>query len=366
MYADVRELLEPGFLSCAVDVGTTRLVMRSLDKADTHVSAHMVRPDSDWRVWPITMSLWVVDGLEISRNDSEARRYLSRLVSHLPGSAKEKLCSVLIGFHSRMQKAISAVSAFVLEEDSRRLWKSVRDKSGGIRNRYRFGENGSSVQTAWAAWNEMEDSDEEEERQWMHVKMTIAPHAPKYVKKVSSADAQRLGKERSRRSALLDAIYFAWMGIEGVASSLSDDRIAYVHRATTDEDLQAEMDRWKRGEEDAHDAVVREYKDNIRKGFEAKRAERAKAWDMASADSSEDDQGLVAYTSDQLDSLISGKPNVRFLADGNQEEVFDRFIAREPSSTELEIRDGAVVPVAPDKPDDSLDEAISRRRPTME
>lgn len=372
-YADVEALISPGFLSHSVTIDRTPLCLRTLSPGDMFLlRARMNADHLSWKVHAVSASVWMANGINLLEHRGVESRVLEA-IRNLPATALDILFSIVIGLFSRQDRACQAVESYCYEYSSRYHWRSLNGRSfaehAGVPGVERLGSN--NIQRMWTAFNVFEDRRELEDVQWEGFKLVASAMSPNGIKKLDSRDQQRRRQEAQRRQTVQDRFFFWSLKL---LRSLSPQRKAQITFDPTfsksTEDLEEEMRRWVSGEEDWHDKVVRQYKQQVIDRLEARQAEQAR---IRSAVQSEmalrgEDLGpstaLTGYTPDQLAGLLKdrqpGPATVRLVDEGSyqKEYVYDKYLKRAPDPGRLRA-DGDHVVVAGQP---NLNETIAQRR----
>lgn len=383
IYADVEDLVSPGFLIHDVLIGGVAFSLRSLQPGDLKLLRHRVglsRKINVWKEWTVASSVWMVDGQPLLESPDAVVR-VRRTLRRLPNRLLDILFSLCMGLLHRVEQATPLVEAYCYEPYSRSLWKALRgympsdEQITGIPGTHRLGLN--TVQRIWLIYNEAEDNQEEWLQQWAAAKFVASAHNPKGVKKVSRQDESARKSEKTRRERVIDETYLK------VTGRLPNDKgKPRLYRAVTADDLVDEMQRWVAGEKDYHDVVVEAYKEKIRQRFEeekqAKLAEEAaRQAAYIEAQGREDGepvviQPLVGYTLDQLAEIRGGEPFRRgsvVYDNSNAAYVYQKYVEKDIEAGALQTDGKAKAvprqPMPSEDDENSLQERVRRRRMTM-
>lgn len=367
-YDDVGALLNPGFISATMSVGGTRIALRTLSPGDLFLlkSRASGLPEGDWQHWAIASSIWMVDGYNLL----EERNYTPRLydmVRRLPRQVRRILYSTVIGLFSRAEKAGEGVESYLYEESSRSRWRMMgKTKFGahlGVPGSESLGSN--FVQQIWTAFNQVEDERFASERQWDGFKLVASTHAPKGVQKMDTKDKQRSREEDARRQSVMDRYYYYRAGLvdeEGYRKDRNRDlEGAVIHQPKTADQLSDEMRRWVEGDQDQHDMIVENYKNQITARREAEGLEREQRRVALQEeltrreDADMEPMQMVAYHPDQLAQILAdrkaGSGRGRRVYDdsrGKTERYVTNFLVKEQRRGQLKKdREGRVLDADP-------------------
>ena len=352
LYEDVDTLISVGFLSQALSVKGTSVAMRSLGPGDIFLLKARVGAGSDfeWKLWALAQSIWVLDGMVLLGEPNVVPRVVSTL-RLLPRNTLDIFFQVLMSLFSRQNKAMDATEAFCYEASSRFLWRTFGQhhpaSHSGVPRVETLGSN--HVQRMWTFFNEVEDQRSRDDSMWEGFKLTVSAQAPKGVKKIDERDKSLKEQEQRRRQGVLDRFFYKSMGI------FIEDSTTRTSYSKSVEDLEDEMYRWVAGIEDAHDVIVREYKQAIVSRYEqeqrdreeklqALRAERERIQDALGPMSS----SLVGYTPEQLKLLLQdrkvGHSGVSFLPESpSRDYLYKKYLERAPDPGVLRPVDGRLV-----------------------
>jgi hypothetical protein len=150
------------------------------------------------------------------------------------------------------------VEAFSYEQESRTLWytqgRSLNDNPFG-----RF----NGIQGIWRLYNLYEDMREDYEASWNNTKFLGSAFSPKGLKKIYEKDKQQKRSDKANREKVIREGIAKYAG-NYVEESEETQRTPIMVSAKTEKELMEEYHRWVRGEKDAHDLLVEEYKQKIK------------------------------------------------------------------------------------------------------
>lgn len=388
IYADVRELIVPGFLSHPFSIKGARFVMRTLDSADWHLLKYRTHGATvrEWKAWAIASSIWMANGIVVNSDEDDLFE-LSQMCLTLPQSVLDDLHGILAGLMRRMRTAGERVEAFCYESESRHLWGSDGANVMG-RAEYRgLTRARNPIVTLWVYFNQYEDDWEEKTYSWDLAKFIAGPHAPKGIKKLDTKDKEQARLLRERRQRIMDRVYYEAKGVlskekkEG-PPKLKGKFLEY-REAHTEAELQNEMRMWVAGEKDEHDAVVDHFKSRIKTEREGRvRHEQERREQLVQA---MEDEGLnpmvpvplVGEAGQKfLDRMKSRMPGTSRIVTPTHNRAYEKYIKNNPEVGTLEVdEDGRIIQHGntdphllemmrkPD-PRGSLQEDVENQRPT--
>lgn len=287
-YEDLIRIIENGHLSTTIRIRGTPITIRSLSSDDFDFIQRSY--SRDWRHWVVARSITQIKGVtsldthEVASMLAKASPYLSLMLYRLQDCLLQ-----------RARTALDGLQAFLYESRSRQMWAQT--------GKGRYINPSHIAQKVWVAANIVEDTRLEEEMLWNLTKSSISPHAPKALKKINAQDEARSEKERNRRQSVMDDYYYLRTGV----ITHSHRRNDVLSNIPTRGSLQEDFERWVKGEEDSHDAAVRQYKETILQGIEAEREYRRRQIEEARKEVGERESVIIGYTAEQVDTLFKDR-----------------------------------------------------------
>jgi hypothetical protein len=373
LYDDVETLIDFGFLSQNLVINDVVVSLRSLNPGDQFLLRHRVHNagHDEWRVQAIAASIWMVAGHNLL-GESAAIPMMVKILRNMPPNGRDILFNVVLGLFDRTGKAVEAVESYAYEKMSRYKWRTMGGQSFGEYSGVpSLGTN--NVQRMWTFFNTIEDQRIADDVLWDGFKLTASATSPKGVKKIDAHDRQQRQRELDHRQSIQDQFFYT---VKGVVKPVKEGErnLDGPHMGPkTADDLVDEMQRWVSGDDDWHDAIVREYKQRVSENFERHKAEsaaRAAALAAAREEVSDVPQPLVGYTPEQLAVILGernpGPPGVRQVG-GNEGQVreylYTKYIDRPADPGALKVEDGRMKvmgQVGKERPD--LDQQIANRQ----
>lgn len=332
LYADLEEMLVPGFVSQPLSIAGVQWSIRSLFPGELMCLRHRIggaRSDRVWKEWLVSTATWMVGG-QILLEDVNAPVRLHRTIQQLPNAALDALFSLFIAQRNRATNAARRLEAFCYEDTSRSQWRMSgrgtpsREDLSGVFGTSRLGMNG--IQRVWTSFNLAEDDRLKWQQEWAAAKLVASATNPKGVRKISQRDESQQKMEEERRQRVMDLMYF-----EATGHRLSEETGQVTYRSVSPEELVEEMHRWVRGEKDEHDLIVDAFKDQIRSAVENQRKQHQER--MAALERIEEEyvgDSVVGYTREQMEELGLGAPkaSTRKVIDGSHAgRLYDKFLA---------------------------------------
>lgn len=376
MYADLCELLAPGFLSASIDLEGHRYSLRSLSQNDLFFLRKYVNDnDPSWRLHLISHSIWMVDGVPLLEDATLAHRVV---YDHLKNSSRvltRAMMGTVLGFFSRMREANQYLEAYLYEEDSRRMWGGLGHGAhplwvkSSIPGTDKLGLN--SLQSAWISWNQSVDVREEQEYLWSNTKVMVSLQSHKAYESLTSKDKARDDREEARRQTAKEKAYQRFL--HGDAENLEESESARATRTLTNEELEEEMRRWISGDMDRHDLIVESYKNRIRQEQEERERQKEELMqELRSRRESEEEAlgtpkpTLTAVSPEQIAEMFKGaKSGAKFITEADPvSRTFNRYLRNPVNPGNLSVDSlGHIVEAAPViKEPVSLNDQIASRK----
>lgn len=363
VYADVEELLFPGYLSETVVAAGVSVSVRTVFPSEYHYirtrATNFVYP-YEWKCLYVAHTVWEVDGHVVGA-DFGVRRGLYDLVRSWPGAVLDAVYATVSKVRDRIADASEKLEAYCYEDRSRTRWRMGNRRCPSDEGPPWVGGLGSNqIQRAWVGYNLAEDDRLRWENDWYAAKTITSSMVPKWVKQVTDRENARWQTEEERRK---DVMNRARTG--AVDPGVPEGMVVQRHR--TNDDLVEQMKRWRRGELDDHDRVVQGYKEGIKRRHEEARVahERRMAdLERAAAEMPSDAPSLVGYTPDQLAEMGRSAPErTRRIFDASHPgRLYDRYLS-------TDIRIGGLRPDGKggdiDDPRPPISDALVGRRVTM-
>lgn len=355
IYGDIYELISPGFLSQKVTILGNSFVLRSLMPRDSFLLKYRLDSKSlrSLKTWTVAASLWMINGINLlpnSHNDHE----IYELVELLPYKIVNTLYLHCVRLYDRVSKALFLSDAFFYEDVSRSLWKQIHRNFGaesGIPGADSLGLN--YIQKKFIAYNELEDLRYELKNQWEGFKLVARTNQPDAIKKLSEAEERQDEQRHNQKLARMDLYYYYVNQIISDAefNSYLEGVTPQYYAQKSDEDLIDEYKNWVTGVKDDHDLVVDSYKQRIldeKIRVEDMYRQYREALKSQEASQPNFTPKLVAYTPDQLDSILKdrqqGRPEVKTII-SSQNDYLDIYL--DPKNykmpDEMKIIDGKIV-----------------------
>lgn len=302
-YSDVQELIVPGFLSQKVTIGGTRISLRSPNPGDFYLTKHRADFNSDsknWICWMLASLTWMIDGHVVLGQPNIAPE-IYKMYRKMGAESIACLMSIATGLFSRLDKGVKAISSFCLEDTSRFLWKQcggvlpASPSVTGVPGSDQIGLN--SVQKIWITFNLLEDQKTKDLAAWSYAKFVASASNPKGVKRLDGSEQARVQREKDVRQEERDIFYYRAVGVLDENNLLSDGS-KLMKQASSREELVDEYQRWVLGDDDFHDMVVRQYKENLIAKYSKEKEERES--EIQSIRESDYDMGAVSSMPDKL------------------------------------------------------------------
>lgn len=385
VYADVRKFINPGFLSDTICLGDFTFSVRSFFPSDRNLLEHLYKHfrSTSWRVVYISASVWMVNGLPLFTYGRSVYRYLIQALNRLSVSQINLIFYQVLGLNYRYYNSLDYIEAFLYEHESTELYENTlgsipcSDEIIGIEGVSKLGM--TLHQSIWFKWNQSETQRLKNDYLWSLSKIVISPHAPKMYKSMDAQDKTRAKDLNAKRSSVRDQAYYRFKGVLDSKNNLKGTQkkansvVHGVSMARSVEELQDEMRRWLEGEEDFHDKIVNQFKQEMKEGYRLKAQERQRALEQARLEIAEREAltgqkapPIVGYTLDQLSEEYGSKlqnSTTRVQPTSYKfQHIHDHFLAREPTPDGLSVNK---TPQEDDSERPDINELIANRQFTM-
>lgn len=383
VYVDVREFINPGFLSDVICVGDLSVSVRSFFPSDRKILEHLYKHfrSTSWRVIYISASVWMVNGLPLFTYGRSVYRHLVQALNRLNVSQINLIFYQVLGLNYRYSNSLDYLESFLYEYESTNVYENIlgslpcSDEVVGLEGVSKLGLN--LYQSIWFKWNKGDTQRIKNDYLWSLSKIIVSPHAPKMYKSMDSQDKARVKDMKATRSSVQDRAYYRFKGVLDSEDHLIGTQrkvnsvVQGVSMARSVEELQDEMGRWVEGVEDAHDKIVNKLKQEMRDGYLKRNQERQKAILDArreisdrEAETGQKVPPIVGYTLDQLSEEYGSKiqNSTTRIQNVSQkfQHIYDHFLAREPSPDGLSANKDNQEEEIEGRPD--LNDLIARRK----
>lgn len=364
VYADIEELLYPGFITETVVIAGVTVSLRSAYPSDQQllrVRIPSCRTGRDWKVLAVSNAAWEVDGHIVDAADTMTRRRLTDLFSAVSQPVLDALYAAVSTLRVRVTDAAKVFEAYCYELQSRANWRMFGRRCPSEQSpSWVAGAGPNALQRLWVSFNLFEDDRLQWENDWYAATTVAATMSHKWVQQIRTEEANRAKAEAERRNEVIRKA----KNPEAAASESDTGMRVVRHR--TNEDLVEQMKRWQRGEFDDHDVIVQNYKDGIRQRHEETRLaheRRMAALDQAAAESP-GVAAVVGYTPEQLAEMgLDAPTRTRRIFDASHPgRLYDKYLSRDVPIGGLRP-DGKGGDMAVNRP--PINEALAGRRVTV-
>ena len=273
VYKDVEPLLFQGFLMISAQINGQPFVFKSLNhhefsRLSLQGSYSNVAALQNYYNRFLAYGVVLVGDTNVLANRDESLPELTEFFSSLPREAKQSVVRHLSEVNRRASRAVVLTEAYAIEMRSRLRWAQL--KGLDLTSTAVSGFEGSAAlglnwgQLTWRAINYYEDQRETAEREWENTKFVASAMAGKGMNKIYSRDKRRRQDEQNQRVERRDRIIrYALLNepLEG-----ADRGVVMVAR--TVEELNAQMERDLRGEQDWHDRVIAQHEGRLHQDYE--------------------------------------------------------------------------------------------------
>lgn len=375
-YADVEEMLNPGFLSLPVQVGDVRINLRSPTPGDLYLIRQRAKSgsDLDWARWSLATCTWMVDGYIV--DDVNASVELRKLYSTLPDYGFSKIFSGFLSLFSRAREAVADVYHYCNESTSRMKWYQMSRFGTGLGVTGVPGQDGlNMVQRIWTAYNHIEDRRDEDDREWQRAKFIASTQAPKYIQQINNREKALQDEQEWKKQEELDSFFYQKIGVLSEGDKIeggSSDGMR-IPMKTVDQ-LNAEYWSWVNEEYDEHDKIIQNYKQSLQDEYDRRKRERREQWDLLEQQIAEqeeeiwEDSPIEALTHEELQNRLAGRSRVRRVYDDEKVKAQEHVLKTHLEVVESRPHEGMTFDEETGSwkaPKRNLAEDISSRVPTL-
>lgn len=306
----------------------------------------------DQEAWLISSCLIEVGGFRVDPHDQyEILKYIQSLPKFQNRVSHSFWASV-----DSLNHSLRKFEAFCYTSISRNLWEKwkVSNEMGVPVDALQKLRTLSDFHVQWIAYNQIEDKKAMMEDAWGRTFFSASAMNPKGVEKVQKDWNARKEKEHEYRREMVERAENE--------EELSENERERLKGGKTFEDLKAEYQRWVDGEEDDHDRIVREYKENLTRHLtdqkvliERQQQDALEMQQSLSELNSLSMQGapMRAYSDDEIQKMLGGQNKAVHTIDEGSE--YANHLSQRYLSAQEVIRDQAP----------SLMDQVSKRKPTL-
>ncbi len=303
VYSDLEAVIESGYLEHTVFYRGVPIIFRTLDRVRNSnlISRISGTKGPEWKVWYVASHIYSVGHFVVEGGNS-AWYLWSVWLKELTLSELNPMVSIIRGLRNRIDRCYGIIEAYCFEPYSRSAWRV--QKSGGIP------ENLHLLQKVWYSINTAEDLIEEDARLWSHTRAIVGSMSSKGAKSLQESEKKFLEKRKSKSHQIIEQtinrILFGEVKKEPEYIEINGQKVLMpaVQSSQTVEEMEEEMARIMRGEEDFHDMVVRQYKERAKARVEeAKRAREEAREEALGGQEHSGPSKIVGYTEEQLRGL---------------------------------------------------------------
>ena len=303
VYADLEAIIEYGYLEHTVFFRGVPVVFRTLDRSSNSrlISRLSSTVGAEWKAWYVASHVYSV-GHFIVEGVNSAWYLWDLWLNSLTTGELDPMVSIVKGLRKRVDRCYFLVEAYCFEPYSRSAWKVNK---GVTRDN-----NSHLLQKVWYSINTAEDEIEEDIRMWAHTRAVVGSMSSKGAKSLQQSEQKFLDKRKSKSHQIIEKtinrVLFGEVKKEPEYIEINGQKVLMpaVQSSQTVEEMEEEMARIMRGEEDFHDMVVRQYKERAKARVEEAKKAREEAREAAlEAHGDSGPSKLVGYTEEQLRGL---------------------------------------------------------------
>ena len=287
IYEDIIPMIERGFLTKKVLVNGVQISLRTLNDSDLFLIQERYSPSaSNWYLWAIAHSVWLFDG-QYLLEDSVSHSYeIYKTLQDMPQPFIYKIYHALLELFSKQNECFVYIESFLYETISRKMWSDVGkgypnlSHVTGLPGTEKMSLN--PIQEVWLSYNQHEDSRVQYMGEWELTKAVMSSQNPKAVQKITDADKKKLSEDKANHQRTHDIAYYRFIGETDKSDFLKGGGVGNVLEVNGEkifqpksaDELAEEFRRWVTGEEDLHDKVVRNFKEEIKSNADKEFARR--------------------------------------------------------------------------------------------
>jgi len=280
-------MIERGFLTKKIYVNEVVMSLRTLNKTDLFLIQERLNPkQSDYKVWSVAHSVWILEGQYLLEKTPYVSYDIYNQFKNIPKPYLEKIYHALLELYEKQSRCFQYLESFLYEDISRKIWL---ESAKGLPNKVSLtGLPGTDrlplnpIQEIWVAYNQNEDSRVDYLAEWELTKAVMSTQNPKGVQKITDADKKKQSEQEQNRQRVHDTAYYLFIGDKGRADFLKGGGVGNVLEVNGEaifqpksaDELAEEFRRWVTGEEDLHDKVVRNFKEEIKERADQVRAQK--------------------------------------------------------------------------------------------
>lgn len=361
LYSDLRELLLNGFISHKVRLSGSTIALRNLNGADNVFLNNCTFGDNDseWKIWVIARSLWMIDGM-ILLGEKNSAYFAYQKLKDLSKNSVSRIYNLVIQLTQKANEQYKKIEPFSIEKASRALWQQCKqhplpsDRISGLIGSETLGIN--LIQRIWVSMNTYQDEIEKEKREWANAKFIASASAPKGVEKINKKEQSAQEQETIRKKRFLDEFYYRETGVITDDEDKPTTTNRVIKSASTPDELEDEMRRWVSGEQDDHDRIVLAYKNKIKEKHEIELQERQQRIADVQREMAEEEENsialspLIGYTNDQLREILTqkghsadGRKISKVMYQDQSSALYNKHVEQTASTGKLKVRDGKIV-----------------------
>lgn len=341
IYKDIIPMIERGFLSKKVLVNDVQISLRTINDSDLFLIQERFSPNaSNWHLWTIAHSVWLFDGQYLLDGSVHHAYEIYKALRDMPAPYVDKLYHALLDLFAKQSQCYVYIESFLYENLSRKMWLDTNksfpnlNHVTGLPGTEKMSLN--TLQKIWLTYNQHEDKRVEYQGNWELTKATMSSQNPKAVQKITEADKKKLSEDEALKQRAHDIAYYRFIGETDKADFLKGGGVGNVlevngeriYQPKSADELAEEFRRWVTGEEDLHDKVVRNFKEEIKSKADQELARRHQEMVKAREEARlVDEESTYATKLEAVDpSKVKKTPKIRKVVTPNVgNPVYDRW-----------------------------------------
>lgn len=274
VYKDVEPLLFRGFLTLPATINKVPFVFKSLNHHEFNRISLYQSGGQDYEQIQgyynlfLSYGVLLVGGQNVLATREENINDLVEFFAGLDKVVKQKVIRYLSEVNRRATRATILTEAYFIEPMSRLRWAQSKGLDisspavSGFAGTQNLGLNWA--QLTWRALNHFEDQKDQAERDWENTKFIASAMAGKGMNKIYSQDKRRRQSEKEAKIGRREKIIrFALLN-----EPLDGPIQGPIKVARTVEELNAQLERDLKGEQDWHDRVIAAHESRLQKGYD--------------------------------------------------------------------------------------------------
>lgn len=270
-YQDVETMLFRGFLTTEVEVAGVPVVFKTLNHIEYGQldlqSFSMTEEWEDSASYFLAYSTLFFNHVNVLPDREAYIPMLADYYRQFPKSVLVAFLKVTARLNKKAGEALQKVQGYSCGPQSRQMWLMYRGiplcdpQVTGFAGTDRLGIN--MHQRMWSYFNVTEDEEVDYLQQYGLAKFVVSPHAPKDVKRMDAKDSKKIRERDQRRKSLYHGKDY-----------VNQEQEQILITKDSAEELMAQMRNELEGEQDYHDLIIAQHKEQVRTAYLRQKAEQ--------------------------------------------------------------------------------------------